>query len=115
MGDTAGLVLTYIVLTILGAGSLVGIPTIFKVMVAGNSLSNPAVVVVAIIEGEEPWSTSLLQALRTWRFRAPPIDASLSFQVQAEFVRASSISLPSNGNTWSQFTGSPGPATIGTR
>ncbi len=42
-----------------------------------------------IIEGEEPWSTSLLQALRTWRFRAPPIDASLSFQVKAEFVRGS--------------------------
>jgi len=39
-----------------------------------------------IIQGEEPWSTSLLQALRTWRFRAPPIDASLSFEVQAEFV-----------------------------
>lgn len=39
-----------------------------------------------IIEGDEPWSTSLLQALRTWRFRAPPIDASLSFHVQAEFV-----------------------------
>ncbi len=39
-----------------------------------------------IIQGEEPWSTSLLQALRTWRFRAPPIDASLSFEVEAEFV-----------------------------
>ena len=39
-----------------------------------------------IVHGEEPWSTSLLQALRTWRFRAPPIDASLSFEVQAEFV-----------------------------
>jgi TonB family protein len=39
-----------------------------------------------IVHGEEPWSTSLLQALRTWRFRAPPIDASVSFEVQAEFV-----------------------------
>jgi TonB family protein len=39
-----------------------------------------------IIHGEEPWSTSLLQALRTWRFRAPPIDTSLSFEIEAEFV-----------------------------
>lgn len=39
-----------------------------------------------IIAGEEPWSTSLLQALRTWRFRAPAIDASLSFEVRAQFV-----------------------------
>jgi len=39
-----------------------------------------------ILEGEEPWSSSLLQALRTWRFRPPPEDASLSFRVEAEFV-----------------------------
>ena len=42
-----------------------------------------------IVEGQEPWSTSLLQALRTWRFRAPPIDTSVSFEVQAEFVPGS--------------------------
>ena len=39
-----------------------------------------------ILEGQEPWSSSLLQALRTWRFRPPPEDASLSFRVEAEFV-----------------------------
>jgi TonB family protein len=39
-----------------------------------------------IIEGEEPWSTSLLQALRTWRFRAPRGDATVSFSVTAEFT-----------------------------
>jgi len=39
-----------------------------------------------ILEGEDPWSTSLLQALRTWRFSAPPDDATVSFQVAAEFI-----------------------------
>ncbi len=39
-----------------------------------------------IVEGEEPWSTSLLQALRTWRFRSPPDDVSVSFRVEAEFL-----------------------------
>ena len=39
-----------------------------------------------ILEGEEPWSTALLQALRTWRFSAPPDDATVSFKVAAEFV-----------------------------
>ena len=39
-----------------------------------------------ILEGQEPWSSSLLQALRTWRFRTPPEDASVSFRVEAEFV-----------------------------
>jgi TonB family protein len=42
-----------------------------------------------IIEGEEPWSGSLLEALRTWRFRAPPEDTNLSFRVDAEFVPGS--------------------------
>ncbi len=39
-----------------------------------------------ILEGQEPWSNSLLQALRTWRFRPPREDASVSFRVEAEFV-----------------------------
>jgi TonB family protein len=38
-----------------------------------------------IIEGEEPWSNALLQALRTWRFRPPPEDVSVSFRVAADF------------------------------
>lgn len=42
-----------------------------------------------IIEGEEPWSGSLLQALRTWRFRTPPEDVILSFRVDAEYVPGS--------------------------
>jgi TonB family protein len=40
-----------------------------------------------ILEGEEPWSTALLQALRTWRFSAPPDDVTVSFKVSAEFMR----------------------------
>jgi TonB family protein len=39
-----------------------------------------------IIEGEEPWSTSLLRAVRTWRFRAAPDDVTVSFRVEAEFL-----------------------------
>jgi TonB family protein len=39
-----------------------------------------------IIEGEEPWSTSLLQALRTWRFRSLPDDVTVSFRVEAQFL-----------------------------
>jgi len=39
-----------------------------------------------IVEGAEPWSTSLLQALRTWRFQPPPPDATVSFRVEAEFA-----------------------------
>jgi TonB family protein len=38
-----------------------------------------------IIEGGEPWSSALLEALRTWRFRPPPEDVTLSFRVEAEF------------------------------
>ncbi len=40
-----------------------------------------------ILEGQEPWSTALLQALRTWRFSAPSDDVSVSFRVSAEFTR----------------------------
>jgi TonB family protein len=42
--------------------------------------------VAQVLEGGAPWSTSLLAALRTWRFSPPPDDAVLSFRVQAEFV-----------------------------
>jgi TonB family protein len=38
-----------------------------------------------IIEGGEPWSSALLEALRTWRFRPPPEDVTVSFRVEAQF------------------------------
>jgi TonB family protein len=38
-----------------------------------------------IIEGGEPWSSVLLEALRTWRFRPPPENVTLSFRVEAQF------------------------------
>jgi TonB family protein len=38
--------------------------------------------------GEEPWSRSLMQALRTWRFEASPGGAMISFRVQADFLPA---------------------------
>jgi TonB family protein len=65
-----------------------------------------------IIEGDDPWSTSLLQALRTWRFRAPREDASVSFRVEAEFVPGSgreqgSVRLRLSGLRESQFFDAP--------
>jgi TonB family protein len=42
--------------------------------------------IARIVEGEEPWATALLQALRTWRFATPPDDVSLSFRVAADFA-----------------------------
>jgi TonB family protein len=42
--------------------------------------------IARILEGEEPWATALLQALRTWRFATPPDDVSLSFRVAADFA-----------------------------
>jgi TonB family protein len=42
--------------------------------------------VANVLEGEAPWSDSLLAALRTWRFAPPPEDQVLSFRVEAEFV-----------------------------
>jgi len=46
--------------------------------------------VARILEGEEPWSSSLIQALRTWRFAIPPEDSVISFRVEADFVPGSS-------------------------
>lgn len=65
-----------------------------------------------IIEGTEPWSTSLLRALRTWRFRPPREDASVSFRVEAEFVRGSgrgqgTVRLRLTGLRESQFFDAP--------
>jgi TonB family protein len=42
--------------------------------------------IARVVEGEEPWSAALLQALRTWRFAPPPEDMSLSFRVAADFA-----------------------------
>jgi len=42
--------------------------------------------VARILEGEEPWAGALLEALRTWRFSAPPPDTSVSFRVEAAFA-----------------------------
>ena len=41
-----------------------------------------------VLEGDAPWSSALLAALKTWRFAPPPDDAILSFRVEAEFVSA---------------------------
>jgi TonB family protein len=38
--------------------------------------------------GEEPWSRSLLQALRTWRFEPAADGAIVSFRVEADFIPA---------------------------
>jgi TonB family protein len=68
--------------------------------------------VANIVEGGEPWSTSLLRALRTWRFRPPREDASVSFRVQAEFVPGSgrdkgTVRLRLTGLRESQFFDAP--------
>jgi TonB family protein len=57
---------------------------------------------VRVIEGDEPWSSALLAALKTWRFAAPPEDAVLSFRVEADFTggrgrEADEVSLKATG------------------
>jgi TonB family protein len=47
-----------------------------------------------VVSGETPWSEGLLQALRTWRFVAPPAGAEVSFTVQADFVSPSRPGQP---------------------
>jgi TonB family protein len=44
--------------------------------------------VARVVEGGPPWSEELLRALRTWRFAAPPEDATVSFRVEAQFAAA---------------------------
>jgi TonB family protein len=39
-----------------------------------------------ITDGDEPWASALLAALKTWRFPPPEDDAVVSFRVSAEFV-----------------------------
>jgi TonB family protein len=40
----------------------------------------------AVREGDSPWSETMLQMLRTWRFAADPEAGPLAFEVRAEFV-----------------------------
>jgi len=65
-----------------------------------------------IVEGEDPWSTSLLQALRTWRFRSLPDDVTVSFRVDAEFLRGGpekgSVELRLSGLRETEFLDAPG-------
>ena len=53
--------------------------------------------VARVIDGGAPWSTSLLAALRTWRFAPPPEDEVLSFRIEAEFVAARGSETPRVG------------------
>jgi TonB family protein len=41
-----------------------------------------------VVKGAAPWSATLLQALRTWRFASEGGNAVLSFRVEAEFLPA---------------------------
>jgi TonB family protein len=43
--------------------------------------------VARLLSGEAPFSDALLAALKTWRFGAPPEDATLSFRIEADFVK----------------------------
>jgi len=70
--------------------------------------------VARILEGEEPWSSALIQGLRTWRFAVPPEDAVVSFRVEADFVPAPNdkdrrVALRLTGLRQSQTLASPAP------
>jgi TonB family protein len=41
-----------------------------------------------VVQGESPWTTSLMAALRTWRFATESAEVTLSFRVQADFIPA---------------------------
>jgi TonB family protein len=44
------------------------------------------IAVANVVAGGEPWSTALVNALRTWRFSPPPEDEELSFRVEAQWA-----------------------------
>jgi TonB family protein len=54
---------------------------------AGGAASAEVLSAASLLSGGPPWSESLLAALKTWRFAAPPDDAVVSFRVQADFVK----------------------------
>ena len=43
--------------------------------------------VARLLSGEAPFSDVLLATLKTWRFSTPPEDATLSFRIEADFVK----------------------------
>ena len=68
--------------------------------------------VARVLEGEAPWSGSLLAALKTWRFALPPEDEVLSFRVEAEFISRGSehkVQLKAAGLQRSGLLGEPAP------
>jgi TonB family protein len=68
-----------------------------------------------VVKGTAPWSVSLMQALRTWRFASDGSNAVLSFRVEADFLPAAKgapahVELRLNSLRRSEAMGQSAPA-----